>query len=788
MSIISPAPLDQILTINLILYSPNCIKTYADSVINGNAPHLTHESYDDLFAAKQEDIDTVVNFANDNNLTVVDTHASSRTIKVSGTVETFTKMFGIMINTITDRGETYTDYLGNPVIPQEIANVVEHVIGFTDRAVFRTHAVMYNPDTYPSDTNSLTSLTPQQVATAYNFPNSTGAGQCIAILELGGGYVTSDLTQSFGDIGLSPPTIVDVLVDGATNAIGGRYPGDSVEVMLDIFVAGGVAPDAKIAVYFAPNSTQGFIDVFNAAVHDTVNNPSVISVSWANTEKYNGQNASVYAAFNSVFQAAVTKGITICVSSGDSGSTEQIYDGPSIRRLPFTVDFPASSPYILACGGTALSLNSDNSIANEYVWNRAAAGHGASGGGISSIYSLPSYQSGLSYNIYSDNSVHMLTTRGVPDVAGNADPASCYTYYYGGNTSTVQVGGTSAVSPLYAGMIARINSLKNNRVGFVNPLLYNNTSSFSNITTGNNVFFNYPKLDIQISPYNPAQLYTGTTAAYLTTATSYYFNGAGSIFNTGGPFILYEVPIGNSKFINTVTTGTITSTNIASISLACLPNLTFSSSSNFIDVAVTGIQGQPSWAEFLLLDPGPSSGQRSSTGPSLIGNITWVGSTPYVAVGNTITITNTFTNCVGQQIAIEIFHPDNTYTFLALAETISSSPKTYSTSVSITIPGTYLISTYSYPFNSGGNYILQNTRIIAVDSSEIKYLQPGPPIPDGYNATPGWDPVTGLGSPNGTAIANLINYSRGYGQVWPHNTGTRQTSGMVFPRPIIKKH
>ena len=214
-------------------------------------------------------------------------------------------------------------------------------------------------------------ITPPQVAALYNFPSGvTGAGQTTAIIELGGGYSTADLQTYFGNLGVTEPNITAVSVDGGTNSPGSDA---DAEVMLDIQVAGSIAPGANIAVYFAPNTDQGFVDAITDAVHDTARKPSVISISWGAAEDSWTQQSQ--AAMNSALQDAATLGVTVTAAAGDNGSTDGVGDGS------LHVDFPASSPYVLGCGGTTLQ-GSGSTISSEVVWNEIANNEGATGGGV----------------------------------------------------------------------------------------------------------------------------------------------------------------------------------------------------------------------------------------------------------------------------------------------------------------------------------------------------------------------------------------------------------------------
>jgi len=269
------------------------------------------------------------------------------------------------------------------------------------------------------------------------------------------------------------PAVIAVSVDQAKNAPTGDANGPDGEVMLDIEVVGAIAPQAKIAVYFAPNTDAGFLDAITTAIHDTTNKPSVISISWGGPES--SWTSQAMTAMDSAFQAAATMGITVCIASGDNGSGDGVSDGAD------HVDFPASSPYALACGGTSLQGGAAR-IDSEVVWNDGA-GNGATGGGISSFFPAAAWQSGVSATTTTGKSVS-LTMRGVPDVAGNADPETGYDVRIDG-TDTV-IGGTSAVAPLWAALIARLNQLSGKPLGYANPMLYANRGKLRDITEGNN--------------------------------------------------------------------------------------------------------------------------------------------------------------------------------------------------------------------------------------------------------------------------------------------------------------
>jgi len=248
--------------------------------------------------------------------------------------------------------------------------------------------------------------------------------------------------------------------------------------VLDIEVAGAIAPGAHLAVYFAPNTDAGFLNAINAAIHDTLRKPSVISISWGAAEiEWTAQSKD---AFDAAFQDAALLGISVCAAAGDAGSSDDEEDHQN------HVDFPASSPWVLACGGTRL-ITKDGKIKSETAWNNSASG-GATGGGVSSYFPEPTYQSHLKIPRPAGRTNQ--TGRGVPDVAGVADPDTGYRVFVDGVESVV--GGTSAVAPLWAALIALCNEQLGKNLGWLNPKLYGTVSlqqSLRDVTSGSNGAF-----------------------------------------------------------------------------------------------------------------------------------------------------------------------------------------------------------------------------------------------------------------------------------------------------------
>jgi kumamolisin len=434
---------------------------------------LSRDEFTRRHGAAPADLVAVRRFAQDFDLAVVQEDAARRAVVLSGTVAQFNAAFSVDLETFEHDDGSYRGRTGPILIPVEMAPVVQAVLGLDDRPIAKPHLRPHPLGPRAGQAAPSGTFTPSELAVLYGFPNATGAGETIAIIELGGGYRTSDLTKYFTQQGVTKPSVTAVSVDHARNRPTGSATGPDGEVMLDIEVAGAIAPGAHLVVYFAPNTDAGFLDAISTAIHDTTHQPSVVSISWGGPESSWTQQS--LTAYDQAFQSASVMGVTICVASGDNGSSDGVTDGAD------HVDFPASSPNVLACGGTSLTA-SGNAIEAESVWNDGASG-GASGGGVSAFFALPPWQAGLTAT-RADGTATALTMRGVPDVAGDADPQTGYQVRVDG-TDTV-FGGTSAVAPLWAALVARINGTRGSAVGFINPKLYAGVNAARDVTQGSN--------------------------------------------------------------------------------------------------------------------------------------------------------------------------------------------------------------------------------------------------------------------------------------------------------------
>jgi kumamolisin len=432
---------------------------------------LSHADFAATYGADPADIRSMQQFAMEYNLNILERgdEIPRRTITMAGTAANMERAFSVELNEYSHPDGSYCGRAGTIQIPQEYASCIQSVFGLDDRTVAKPHLRYRSVSGEFGVRSPNTSYTPVQVAHLYDFPKDvTGFGQTIGLIELGGGYRPSDIQEYFNSLGLEAPAMRTVSVDHARNRPTTPQSVDG-EVLLDIEVAGTTAPGAAICVYFAPNTSRGFQDALSMAVHDQVNKPSVISISWGSAE-INWTEQSM-AAFDLVAQEACMLGVTITVAAGDAGSRDNVADGLN------HVDFPASSPHVLATGGTRLT-SGWGTITNETVWNDGALG-GATGGGYSTYFARPEWQSNLTAQ----------NNRGVPDVAGNADPETGYYILVDGQKMVV--GGTSAVAPLWAGLITLMNEKLGYRLGFVNPHLYSikQTDGFHDITVGNNGTF-----------------------------------------------------------------------------------------------------------------------------------------------------------------------------------------------------------------------------------------------------------------------------------------------------------
>jgi kumamolisin len=430
------------------------------------AEPLSHADFAAAHGADPKELEQVATFARSHGLEVVESHPARRSVIVRGTVTAINKAFAVELHDYQSPRGKYHGHTGPASLPSGIADIVEAVIGLDNRQVPARHYSTARRQN-PADPLNTKPLMPQQVAQLYDFPSGNGAGQTIGIYEMqtsagSAGYTASDLAhtmKAFGG-GLTVPTPIDVSVDGVKNS--GVSDG---ETGLDITIASAIAQGAKIAVYFTGGESQNISHALQVMIHPDAGDPqpSVLSISYgwgpddATADSFSDQE---YTQMDQLFQDAANLSITVLVSSGDSGAFIE-------SKMLAQASYPATEPWVIACGGTTAG-NIKGATFDEYVWNdTGAAGPGATGGGVSARFPLPAYQD----NAGVPKRLKPKTAgRGIPDIAGNASENSGYVQFINGQSQAV--GGTSAVSPLYAGLIARINANLGHPVGFINPTLY----------------------------------------------------------------------------------------------------------------------------------------------------------------------------------------------------------------------------------------------------------------------------------------------------------------------------
>jgi kumamolisin len=446
--------------------------------------YLTHDELERQHGARQDDLDKIEHFAQAHDLTVVHRSALERSVVLKGKLGDLLSAFHADVQLYHHARGTYRGRRGEIGVPEELGDIVTGVFGFDTRP--KNRSPRREKSTIHTGPGGRNGVAATEFASRYNFPTTfngkmlDGGGQTIAIIELGGGFRSSDLKMFFKEIGVAAPKVSAISVDHAGNDPTTPDSADG-EVMLDIEVAGAVVPKANFAVYFAPNNgDKGFIDAISAAVYDKQRKPGVISISWGGPEVATDRQG--INAYHELFAAAGALGITICIASGDHGTADQDADDWDGK---IHVDHPACDDLVLGCGGTQIE-NGQDIVWNDgtpFDKNTPGGGGWASGGGISEVFAVPAYQASACLPVSLDNEQ---PGRGVPDIAMSAT-----NYFTRVDNSEGASGGTSAVAPLMAALVARLNQARQKNVGFLNPFLYANASEvMHDVTSGRNAIVN----------------------------------------------------------------------------------------------------------------------------------------------------------------------------------------------------------------------------------------------------------------------------------------------------------
>ena len=480
---IGPVPEDETIHFSVVVRARSGAPEIADiartAATTGN--FLSREELAEAAAPDPGDVQAVEDYATRNGLTVEGVDPITRRVKLSGPAAAVRQAFGVSLDRYEHQGATFRGRTGPVLVPQNLTDVIVGVLGTDDRPM--AHRQTTVAPQFVSGRS--VPMTAAQMASFYRFPAGLdGTGQCIGIVEFGGGYFIDDINTYFSQLGMSTPAIVDVTTSGGSNSpeagTGARPIDATVEVELDIEVAGLAAPGARMAVYFVGTaSTNQWVDVLSAAINDSTNNPSVLSISWDIAE--DAAPDQYKDAVDHALAAAAGIGITVLIASGDNGSQGSWgKQGPPDARAH--VNFPPSSWNAIGVGGTVLVPDGSGGVSREVVWNNGAT-TSASGGGVSTFFQVPPFQSAAGLNPVSANAPHG-RGRGVPDVSANADN---YKVFIRG--LNISLSGTSAATPLWAALISRINQGTGRKAGLLNEMLYGPlraAGALNDITTGDN--------------------------------------------------------------------------------------------------------------------------------------------------------------------------------------------------------------------------------------------------------------------------------------------------------------
>lgn len=426
----------------------------------------------------------VLDFLKNNGLQPTKTYSGHMAIQVQGSVEAIEKAFKVTLSYYTFAGTEFFANSTEPLLPPEIADLIESIDGLNNLQLKPSLAGLSNPTE---------SYSPQQIQKAYNFTsaytnNINGQGVKLAIAA-NYSFNQSDISYFLNYYGITGTNPISVIpVDGTP-----QYDKDgSLETTMDIEAALSSAPGAQLLVYDgATSSITTQTNLFTQIVDDEKAN--IVSYSWGLAE--NMYSRSQLNAMDNLFLEGAAKGITFLVASGDSGSQE--------------ISYPATDPYVTAVGGTSLNINSSGQIYSESGWS-------GSGGGVSSFFTKPSWQQGIT----TINSAYRM----IPDVALDANPNTGYAIYFNGSWN--QVGGTSAAAPEWAALFALVDQARLSNgflpIGLANPDLYAlaNGSVFHDITSGSNGAYSCKQgydLVTGLGSADAAQLVNALASAQTTT-------------------------------------------------------------------------------------------------------------------------------------------------------------------------------------------------------------------------------------------------------------------------------
>lgn len=447
---------------------------------------LSMKELGERYGADPADLEKVRTVLTGLGVRILKEDALTCSVRAGARAEVMETVFQVRLFHYAHAEGNYRGRKGDLRVPAELKDIIVAVLGLDNRKMVKRRPMRKRKTSLDLADRAAASRTwffPGELATIYSFPAGDGRGQTVGLLEFGGGFFADDLATFCQNANVGVPTVKPVSVN---NTPTNQRDGSEGEVMLDVEVVAGVCPAATIVVYFSSFDESGWVDILDTAIHDQDHPMTVISCSWGYAEDAPGAwSAGAQAAINDSLKAAALLGITVCVAAGDDGSDDEVGDGHA------HVDFPSSSPYVLAVGGTTLKRSASGTI-TETAWKDGDGlrkdNGGSTGGGVSTIFPRPSWQT---VSIASVNP-GSIDGRVVPDVAADASANTGYWTVVDGQGGAS--GGTSAAAPLWASLIARLNAAMGGRVGFLSPLLYQagsdgkilGQSGCRDITSGNN--------------------------------------------------------------------------------------------------------------------------------------------------------------------------------------------------------------------------------------------------------------------------------------------------------------
>ena len=459
------------------------VESVNDPASSNYGQYLTADQFRDRFSPTTDDVDEVIAFLNDHNMTVLQVTPNRTLVFVEATVSQVELAFRVSMNrysTLEDGARVfYVSNAQDPSIPKRLDGIIEAIVGLNTYTELKSNAIENTQDEMKPNAGTPRGLSPQDVATIYDFPNAnnsnattklTGKGYTIAIATAHV-YDQKDMDEYWKQYGINRTgTIKNIYINGKSTTV-------NSETTLDLQAAGSQAPGADILMYMSVDPKfVNFIATFNQIVTD--NDADVMSVSWGLCESFTGKRNMRIE--HKIFKQAAAQGIATFVASGDFGAYDCRVppvkdDQGNLITPPLDVDYPSSDPYNVAVGGTTL-FDSQGRRLVEWAWD-------GSGGGESGQYSRPNWQHGPG--------VPQSKNRVTADVALNADPFTGYSFRFEGKW--VVYGGTSVGAPKWAALWTLIDEAANKRIGSPNQYFYeigrtpnDYPKVFLDITSGNN--------------------------------------------------------------------------------------------------------------------------------------------------------------------------------------------------------------------------------------------------------------------------------------------------------------